>query len=125
MPCCPCLCARLNLNLAHQFRTPTGPTPIHEAVLSTLLGLRKEGLSAYGRSMKKLSAAMLGTDAEALDAALREAEAAGVGQELLQRARQRWKELGEKEREEKDQEQAARMASDAVCVVFAFSVTFW
>ena len=68
---------------------------------------------------------MLGTDAEALDAALREAEAAGVGQELLQRARQRWKELGEKEREEKDQEQAARMASDAVCVVFAFSVTFW
>ncbi|CAJ1429537.1 unnamed protein product, partial [Effrenium voratum] len=68
-------------------------------------GKEKEGLSAYGRSMKKLSAAMLGTDAEALDAALREAEAAGVGQELLQRARQRWKELGEKEREEKDQEQ--------------------
>ncbi|CAE7882670.1 ODA11 [Symbiodinium sp. KB8] len=51
------------------------------------------GLSAYGLSMKALSKAIAGRDVEVLEKALKDAEAAGVGIELLEKARERLREL--------------------------------
>ncbi|CAE7508129.1 unnamed protein product [Symbiodinium sp. CCMP2592] len=55
------------------------------------------GLSAYGLSMKALSKAIAGRDVEVLKKALQDAEAAGVGIELLEKARERLGELQDAE----------------------------
>ncbi|CAE7221745.1 unnamed protein product, partial [Symbiodinium pilosum] len=55
------------------------------------------GLSAYGLSMKALSKAVAGRDMEVLEKALKDAEAAGAGADLLEKARDRLCELKEAE----------------------------
>ncbi|CAE7669116.1 unnamed protein product, partial [Symbiodinium necroappetens] len=73
------------------------------------------GLSAYGLSMKALSKAIAGRDVEVLEKALKDAEAAGVGIELLEKARERLRELQDAEARSAAIEhlQAAMAAADA------------